>query len=151
MGRNESERHSRVISSAERRLRAPRRSCRVEGNRQQAGPERLLDFSGVEAGGTSAQKNAEQERPSLAAESGSGAKTGRLRPDGTEPRGSPRGSQYRGRRARERAGGKGPCFDHAWTEVSARACWKQPITQRKKYDNSNAGYGSVPRCSVRPA
>src|SRR3989442_14826222 len=47
--------------------------------------------------------------------------------------------------------GKGPCFDHAWTEVSARACWKQPITQRKKYDTSNAGYGSVPRCSVRPA
>src|SRR2546427_11899504 len=47
--------------------------------------------------------------------------------------------------------GKGPGFDNAWTEVSARACWKQPITQRKKYDNSNAGYGSVPRCSVSPA
>ena len=70
MGRNESERHSHVISSAERRLTGPRRSCRVEGNRQQAGPERPLDFSGAEGGGTSAQKNAEQERPSLAAESG---------------------------------------------------------------------------------
>src|SRR5258708_11793223 len=38
----------------------------------------------------------------------------------------------------------GPCFDRAWKEVSARACWKRPKTPKKKYDNSNAGYGCVP-------
>jgi hypothetical protein len=73
MGRNESERHSHVISSAERRLRGPRRSCRVEGNGQQAGPERLLDCwtsPGLKAAASLHKKNAEQERPSLAAESG---------------------------------------------------------------------------------
>jgi hypothetical protein len=80
MGRNESERHSHVISSAERRLRGPRRSCRVEGNRQQAGPERLLDFSGVEGGGTSAQE--ECGTGETLAGSRVRAKTGRIRPDG---------------------------------------------------------------------
>jgi hypothetical protein len=35
-GRNESERRSHVIVSAERCLRGPSRSCRGEGNRQQA-------------------------------------------------------------------------------------------------------------------
>ena len=65
-----SERCSHVIFSAERCLKGPSRSCRGEGNRQQSGPERLLDLSGVEGGGTFPKKKAEQERPYLAAESG---------------------------------------------------------------------------------
>jgi hypothetical protein len=64
-----SERCSHVILSAERCLKGPSRSCRGEGNRQQSGPERLLDLSGVEGGGTFPEKNAEQERPYLAVES----------------------------------------------------------------------------------
>ena len=65
-GRNESERCSHVIVSAERCLRGPSRSCHGEGNRQQSGPERLLDLSGVAGGGTFPKKSAEQERPYLA-------------------------------------------------------------------------------------
>ena len=65
-----SERCSHVIVSAERRLKGPSRSCHGEGNRQQSGPERLLDLSGVEGGGTFPKKNAEQERPYSAAKSG---------------------------------------------------------------------------------
>jgi hypothetical protein len=65
-----SERCSHVILSAERCLKGPSRSCRGEGNRQQSRPERLLDLSGVEGGGTFPEKNAEQERPYLAAPSG---------------------------------------------------------------------------------
>ena len=65
-----SERCSHVIFSAERCLKGPSRSCRGEGNRQQSGPERLLDLSGVEGGGTFPEKKAEQERPYLAAQSG---------------------------------------------------------------------------------
>jgi len=61
-----SERCSHVILSAERCLKGPSRSCRGEGNRQQSRPERLLDLSGVEGGGTIPEKNAEQERPYLA-------------------------------------------------------------------------------------
>jgi len=64
-----SERCSHVIVSAERCLKGPSRSCHGEGNRQQPGPERLLDLSGVEGGGTFPEKNAEQERPYLAVES----------------------------------------------------------------------------------
>ena len=48
----------------------PSRSCHGEGNRQRSGPERLLDLSGVAGGGTFPKKNAEQERPYLAALSG---------------------------------------------------------------------------------
>jgi hypothetical protein len=65
-----SERCSHVIVSAERCLKGPSRSCRGEGNRQQSGPERLLDLSGVWGGGTFPEKSAEQERPSPAASSG---------------------------------------------------------------------------------
>jgi len=65
-----SERCSHVIFSAERCLKGPSRSWHGEGNRQQSGPERLLDLSGVEGGGTFPEKNAEQERPYLAAKSG---------------------------------------------------------------------------------
>jgi hypothetical protein len=65
-----SERCSHVIFSAERCWKGPSRSCHGEGNRQQSGPERLLDLSGVEGGGTFPEKNAEQERPYLAARSG---------------------------------------------------------------------------------
>ncbi len=65
-----SERCSHVIVSAERCLRGPSRSYHGEGNRQQSGPERLLDLFGVEGGGTFAKKIAEQERPSPAAKSG---------------------------------------------------------------------------------
>ena len=65
-----SERCSHVILSAERCLKGPSRSCRGEGNRQQSRPEELLDLSGVEGGGTFPEKNAEQERPYLAAQSG---------------------------------------------------------------------------------
>ena len=65
-----SERCSHVILSAERCLKGPSRSCRGEGNRQQSGPERLLDLSGVWGGGTFPEKSAEQERPYLAAQSG---------------------------------------------------------------------------------
>ena len=75
------------------------------------------------------------------------AKTGRIKPDGgkrAEPGGSPRGPKYRGRRAAKRAGGKGPCFDRACKEVSARACRKRTKTPMKKYDNSNASYMCVP-------
>jgi hypothetical protein len=61
-----SERCSHVILSAERCLKGPSRSCHGEGNRQQSGPERLLDLSGVWGGGTFPEKNAEQERPYLA-------------------------------------------------------------------------------------
>jgi hypothetical protein len=64
-----SERCSLVTVSAERCLKGPSRSCHGEGNRQQSGPERLLDLSGVEGGGTFPEKNAEQERPYLAVES----------------------------------------------------------------------------------
>ena len=62
-----SERCSHVIVSAERCLKGPSRSCHGEGNRQQSGPERLLDLSGVAGGGTFPEKSAEQERPYLAA------------------------------------------------------------------------------------
>jgi hypothetical protein len=65
-----SERCSLVKLSAERCLRGPSRSYHGEGNRQQSGPERLLDHFGVEGGGTFAKKIAEQERPYLAAVSG---------------------------------------------------------------------------------
>ena len=65
-----SERCSHVIFSAERCLKGPSRSCHGEGNRQQSGPERLLDLSGVAGGGTFPEKSAEQERPYLAAKSG---------------------------------------------------------------------------------
>jgi hypothetical protein len=65
-----SERCSHVRVSAERCLKGPSRSCHGEGNRQQSRPERLLDLSGVEGGGTFPEKNAEQERPSPAAKSG---------------------------------------------------------------------------------
>ena len=63
------ERCSHVILSAERCLKGPSRSCHGEGNRQQSGPERLLELSGVWGGGTFPEKNAEQERPYLAVES----------------------------------------------------------------------------------
>ena len=65
-----SERCSLVKLSAERCLGGPSRSCHGEGNRQQSGLERLLDLSGVGGGGTFRKKNAEQERPYLAAKSG---------------------------------------------------------------------------------
>ena len=65
-----SERCSHDILSAERCLKGPSRSCHGEGNRQQSGPERLLDLSGVVGGGTFPEKSAEQERPYLAAKSG---------------------------------------------------------------------------------
>ena len=65
-----SERCSSVRLSAERCLGGPSRSCHGEGNRQQSGPERLLDLSGVRGGGTFLKKSAEQERPYLAAWSG---------------------------------------------------------------------------------
>src|SRR5215831_3239235 len=60
-----SERCSHVILSAERCLKGPSRSCHGEGNRQQSGPERLLDLSGVWSGGTFPEKSVEQERPYL--------------------------------------------------------------------------------------
>ena len=69
-GRNEGERNSLVILSAERCLGGPSRSCHGEGNRQQTGLERLLDLSGVAGGGTFRKKNADQQRPYPAAESG---------------------------------------------------------------------------------
>jgi hypothetical protein len=66
-----SERCSHVIFSAERCLKGPSRSFHGEGNRQHsAKPDGMLDLSGVEGGGTFPKKIAEQERPSLAAESG---------------------------------------------------------------------------------
>ena len=65
-----SERCSHVIVSAERCLKGPSRSCHGEGKRQQSRPERLLDLSGVWGGGTFPEKNVEQERPYLAAQSG---------------------------------------------------------------------------------
>ena len=65
-----SERCSHVILSAERCLKGPSRSCHGEGNRQQSGPERLLDLSGVWGGGTFPEESVEQERPYLAALSG---------------------------------------------------------------------------------
>jgi len=79
-----SERCSHVILSAERCWKGPSRSCHGEGNRQQSGPERLLDLTGVEGGGTFPEKRAEQERPYLAAKSGKDRayKTGRLKADG---------------------------------------------------------------------
>jgi hypothetical protein len=64
------ERCSLVRVSAERCLGGPSRSCHGEGNRQQPGLERLLDLSGVAGGGTFRKRNAEQERPYLAAKSG---------------------------------------------------------------------------------
>jgi hypothetical protein len=76
-----SERCSHVIVSAERCLKGPSRSCHGEGNRQQSGPERLLDLSGVWGGGTFPRKSVEQERPYLAAQSGEDRayKAGRLK------------------------------------------------------------------------
>jgi hypothetical protein len=65
-------------------LGGPSRSCHGEGNRQQSGPERLLDLPGVEGGGTFLKKSAEQERPYLAAWSGKDRwyKAGRLKSSG---------------------------------------------------------------------
>ena len=79
-----SERCSHVIVSAERCLKGPSRSCHGEGNRQQSGPERLLDLSGVWSGGTFPEKSVEQERPYLAAQSGKDRwyKAGRLKSSG---------------------------------------------------------------------
>ncbi len=79
-----SERCSSVRLSAERCLGGPSRSCHGEGNRQQSGPERLLDLSGVWGGGTFPEKNVEQERPYLAAKSGKDRayKAGRLKSSG---------------------------------------------------------------------
>jgi len=79
-----SERCSLDKLSAERCLGGPSRSCHGEGNRQQPGQERLLDLLGVEGGGTFRKKNAEQERPYLAAESGEDRayKAGRLKSRG---------------------------------------------------------------------
>jgi hypothetical protein len=79
-----SERNSLVTFSAERCLGGPSRSYHGEGNRQQSGPERLLDLSGVAGGGTLGQSNAEQERPYLAAKSGKDRayKAGRLKSRG---------------------------------------------------------------------
>ena len=79
-----SERCSHVIVSAERCLKGPSRSYRGEGNRQQPGPERLLDLSGVWGGGTFPEKSAEQERPYRAAWSGKDRwyKAGWLKPSG---------------------------------------------------------------------
>jgi len=79
-----SERCSLDKLSAERCLGGPSRSCHGEGNRQQSGPERLLDLSGVWGGGTFRQKEAEQERPYLAAKSGKDRayKAGRLKSSG---------------------------------------------------------------------
>jgi len=79
-----SERNSLVIFSAERCLGGPSRSYHGEGNRQHSGLERMLDLPGVAGGGTSGQSNAEQERPSLAAESGKDRayKAGRLKAHG---------------------------------------------------------------------
>jgi hypothetical protein len=65
-----SERCSHVIVSAERCLKGPSRSCHGKGNRQQSGPEGLLDLSGVMGGGTFPKKSVEQERHYLAAKSG---------------------------------------------------------------------------------
>ena len=78
------ERNSLVIFSAERCLGGPSRSFHGEGNRQHAGPERMLDLSGVAGGGASGQSNVEQERPYLAAESGKDRayKAGRLKSHG---------------------------------------------------------------------
>src|SRR5258708_6829680 len=74
-----SERCSHDILSAERCLKGPSRSCHGEGNRQQSGPERLLDLSGEWGGGTFPERNADQERPYSAAESDKnrGKKAGR--------------------------------------------------------------------------
>ena len=79
-----SESCSHVIVSAERCLKGPSRSFHGEGNRQQSGPERLLDLSGVEGGGTFPEKSVEQERPYLAALSGEDReyKAGRLKSSG---------------------------------------------------------------------
>ncbi len=79
-----SERCSLDKLSAERCLGGPSRSCHGEGNRQQSGPERLLDLPGVEGGGTLRQKDAEQERPYLVAKSGKDRtyKAGRLKSSG---------------------------------------------------------------------
>ena len=79
-----SERCSLVRLSTERCWKGPSRSCHGEGNRQQPGPERLLDFSGVMGGGTFPEKSVEQERPYLAAKSGKDRwyKAGRLKSSG---------------------------------------------------------------------
>ena len=79
-----SERNSLVIFSAERCSGGPSRSYHGEGNRQQTGPEGMLDLPGVAGGGTSGQSKAEQERPYLAAESGKDRayKVGRLKAHG---------------------------------------------------------------------
>jgi len=78
------ERCSLVKLSAERRLGGPSRSYHGEGNRQYPGPERILDLLGVSGGGTVGQRNAEQERPYLAAKSGKDRayKAGRLKSRG---------------------------------------------------------------------
>ncbi len=79
-----SERCSSVRLSAERCLGGPSRSFHGEGNRQQTGPERMLDLPGVAGGGTFGKKSAEQERPYLAAQSGKDRwyKAGRLKASG---------------------------------------------------------------------
>ena len=122
-----SERNSLVILSAERCLGGPSRSYHGEGNRQHSGNRMgCWTSSGSQA---VARRNRAMRNRRGPTWQPSQAKTGRIKPDGgkrTEPGGSPRGPKYRGRRARQRAGGKGPYFDHACEEVSARACWKRP-------------------------
>ena len=88
-----SERCSLDKLSAERCLGGPSRSCHGEGNRQQSRPERLLDLSGVEGGGTLVSGRERNRRDPTWQPSQ--AKTAGIRPDGrkrAEPGGSPRGS-----------------------------------------------------------
>src|SRR5208282_673942 len=83
-----SERCSHVIVSAERCLKGPSRSCHGEGNRQQSGPERLLDLSGVWAVARFQRRTRNRRDPTWQS---SRTKTGRIRPEGgkrTEPGGS---------------------------------------------------------------
>jgi len=79
-----SERYSLVKLSAERCLGGPSRSRHGESNRQHPGAKRVLDLPGVPGGGTLGKNSAEQERPSLAAESSKGRvyKAGRRKSPG---------------------------------------------------------------------
>ena len=119
-----------------------------------SGPERLLDLSGVTGGGT-LKGRAEQERPYLAAWSGKDRayKAGRLKACGA--RRESEGFVVPVKACNKRAGGKGPCFDRARAEVSARACRKRPTTPRDKVRElqrklwgvpSRARHGGSMRC-----
>ena len=127
-GRNESERCSHVIVSAERRLRGPSRSCHGEGNRQQTGSGTSAGpLRGLEAAARWDRRMRNRRDPTRQLTSGKDRayKAGRLQARGA------------GRKSEGSVVPVKACSKTRWregallgssleVEVSARACRKRP-------------------------